>query len=44
MTQSKNDNTLNTAKETRKPLPGEGLQSLRSTYAFRLINYELYAK
>lgn len=24
--------------------PGDGLRSMRSTYAFRLINYELYAK
>lgn len=31
-------------KEPPKIVPGDGLRSLRSTTAFRVINYELYAK
>lgn len=31
-------------KEAPKTVPGDGLRSLRSTTAFRVINYELYAK
>lgn len=27
-----------------KSSPGDGIRSLRSSYAFRMINYELYAK
>lgn len=31
-------------KDAPKIVPGDGLRSLRSTTAFRVINYELYAK
>lgn len=33
-------------KGEKKPISaaGEGIRSMKSTYAFRLINYELYAK
>lgn len=40
-------NEKNEVKQPEKPIearPGEGIRSMRSTYAFRLINYELYAK
>ncbi|CAK1599742.1 unnamed protein product [Parnassius mnemosyne] len=30
--------------DKNKEKPGEGLRSLRSTTAFRVINFELYAK
>ncbi|CAG5018401.1 unnamed protein product [Parnassius apollo] len=30
--------------DENKEKPGEGLRSLRSTTAFRVINFELYAK
>lgn len=30
--------------DKRNEKPGEGLRSLRSTTAFRVINFELYAK
>lgn len=33
--------------KAEKPIearPGDGIRSMRSTYAFRMINYELYAK
>jgi hypothetical protein len=44
MSQNESVNNSNEPKETRKPQPGEGIRSLRSSYAFRMINYELYAK
>lgn len=31
-------------EEPRKAAPGEGIRSMRSTWAFRAINFELYAK
>lgn len=30
--------------EPRKAGPGEGIRSMRSTWAFRTLNFELYAK
>lgn len=40
MSQPSNDN----AAPEQKPAPGAGIRSMRSSYAFRMINYELYAK
>lgn len=31
-------------EEPRKAGPGEGIRSMKSTWAFRAINFELYAK
>lgn len=36
--------TENIKSETRTQQPGDGIRSLRSTMAFRAINFELYAK
>lgn len=44
MSQNESVNNSNEPKEPRKPQPGEGIRSMRSSYAFRMINYELYAK
>lgn len=44
ITNKSNDKPIKELNETRKPQPGEGIRSMRSSYAFRLINYELYAK
>lgn len=39
---SKNETKV--AEEPRKSEPGEGIRSMRSTTAFRALNFELYAK
>lgn len=44
MSKNESVNNQNELKQARKPLPGEGIQSMRSTLGFRIINYELYAK
>lgn len=44
MSQNENVNSSNEPKEARKPQPGDGIRSMKSSYAFRLINYELYVK
>lgn len=31
-------------KEPIKAAPGDGIRSMKATYAFRAINFELYAK
>lgn len=40
------ENTKNDPKAAteKKAAPGEGIRSMRATYAFRAINFELYAK
>lgn len=40
------ENTKNDPKVVpeQKAAPGEGIRSMRATYAFRAINFELYAK
>lgn len=37
-------NKNNIPEEPRKAAPGEGIRSMKSTWAFRAINFELYAK
>ncbi|CAG9804504.1 unnamed protein product [Chironomus riparius] len=44
MDSSKNDSAIGDEAKIRKPAPGDGIRSLKSSYAFRLINYELYVK
>lgn len=44
MSQNESVNRSKEPKEARKPQPGDGIRSMKSSYAFRLINYELYAK
>lgn len=45
MSEKAKEPASNEVKETvRKAQPGDGLRSLRSSYAFRAINFELYAK
>lgn len=39
-----NDISSTEVKEPYKAPPGAGIRSLKSSYAFRLINYELYVK
>lgn len=31
-------------KQPTKAAPGDGIRSMKATYAFRAINFELYAK
>lgn len=38
-----NKNEPNKAPD-RKLGPGEGIRSMKATYAFKVINFELYAK
>ena len=44
MNNNKNDSTIGDEAKIRKSAPGDGIRSLKSSYAFRLINYELYVK
>lgn len=44
MTENKSDPKIKVPEEPRKAAPGEGIRSMRATYAFRAINFELYAK
>lgn len=41
---SENKKIETKAPEPHKPTPGEGIRSMKSTTAFRAINFELYAK
>lgn len=43
MSESKNE-ANKAPQEAPKAAPGEGIRSMRATYAFRAINFELYAK
>lgn len=44
MSEPKNDINKSIPEEPKKAAPGEGIRSMRATYAFRAINFELYAK
>lgn len=44
MTENKSDPKINIAQEPIKAAPGDGIRSMKATYAFRAINFELYAK
>lgn len=44
MSQNKNDTPIEKEIPIRKAQPGEGIRSLKSSYAFRIINPELYVK
>ena len=44
MDSNKNDSAIGDETKMRKSAPGDGIRSLKSSYAFRLINYELYVK
>lgn len=44
MTENKNEPKIKIPEEPRKAAPGEGIRSMKATYAFRAINFELYAK
>lgn len=44
MDSNKNDSVIGEEGKIRKSAPGDGIRSLKSSYAFRLINYELYVK
>lgn len=44
MDSNKNDSVIGEEAKIRKSAPGDGIRSLKSSYAFRLINYELYVK
>lgn len=44
MMQKNNDIKITEEAEVKKSNPGDGIRSLRSSYAFRAINFELYAK
>ncbi|KAG5680731.1 hypothetical protein PVAND_010221 [Polypedilum vanderplanki] len=44
MNQNSNDNVNKISEQSPKHAPGDGIRSLKSSYAFRLINYELYVK
>ena len=41
---SENKNEPKIAEQPKKAEPGEGIRSMKSTTAFRAINFELYAK
>lgn len=42
--ENKSDPKVNVAAEAPKAAPGDGIRSMKATYAFRAINFELYAK
>jgi hypothetical protein len=44
MNENKSDPKVNVAGEPVKAAPGDGIRSMKATYAFRAINFELYAK
>jgi hypothetical protein len=44
MNQNGNDSKIAEQSTKRTAAPGDGIRSLKSSYAFRLINYELYVK
>jgi Domain of unknown function (DUF4500) len=44
MSESKNEVNKGIPEEPKKAAPGEGIRSMKATYAFRAINFELYAK
>lgn len=44
MSNNKNDSVIGEEATKHKSQPGDGIRSMRSSYAFRVINYELYAK
>lgn len=43
MSENKSDSKV-VPDEAKKAAPGEGIRSMKATYAFRAINFELYAK
>lgn len=44
MTENNKTDIKNVPVEPIKAAPGDGIRSMKATYAFRAINFELYAK
>lgn len=44
MTESTKNETKGFPEQQKKAGPGEGIRSMRATWAFRALNFELYAK